>query len=389
MILKLAHSFAEEAAMVDDHGSTPLHIACWDNNHHHHPHSLVLPLEVLQALLVQACPQAATDQDVVGNTPLHVATSHPDTRPEIVRALLEACPIASSIKNKEGLLPLHMACRYAPKNELVIAVLVDAYPLALRSRTKVRQNQGLDDLLRSFVVIMMDYDYYSSESIISMVLLCLLALFCFFNKMGELAPAAKKRHSVDAKNNNHFVTDLAGKSNLRSSYGGDLLDLQIRDGSYPLHMAIEAGCSRNVVELLMLVRGGEDTPTSTDLLLLTNKHGETPLHVALANPSSSGANGDELVDWLLTEQTSNRCGELTTRMREKRHGNLPIHAAATHGCSVVLAKKLLLWHPNSIHEKNNEDKTPLDLAVECGRCSEKVLRLFESRDPSEATITNE
>jgi ankyrin repeat protein len=130
MILKLAHSFAEEAVMVDDHGSTPLHIACWGGNH-------AQPIEVLQALL-RACPQATTDQDVVGNTPLHVATSHPDTRPEIVRALLEACPIASSIKNKEGLLPLHMACRYAPKNELVIAVLVDAYPFALRSRTKVR-----------------------------------------------------------------------------------------------------------------------------------------------------------------------------------------------------------------------------------------------------------
>jgi ankyrin repeat protein len=197
-----------------------------------------------------------------------------------------------------------------------------------------------------------------------MVLLC-------FTKMGELAPAKKRYSVVDkGKNNNHFVTDLAGKSNLRSSDAGDL-NLQIRDGSYPLHMAIEAGCSRNVVELMLR----EDT----DLLLLTNKHGETPLHVALSPRPSSN---DEIVDLLLTE-TPNRL-ELT-RIREKRHGNLPIHTAATHGCSVDLAKKLLRLHPNSIHEKNNEFKNPLDLAVACGRCSEKVLRLFEISVHSEAT----
>jgi hypothetical protein len=59
MIVKLARCFAEEAVMVDDHGSTPLHIACWGNP----------PMEVVQALL-QACPQVATYKDVHGNTPL-------------------------------------------------------------------------------------------------------------------------------------------------------------------------------------------------------------------------------------------------------------------------------------------------------------------------------
>jgi hypothetical protein len=126
MIVKLARCFAEEAVMVDDHGSTPLHIACWGNP----------PMEVVQALL-QACPEAATDKDVHGNTPLHVAASYPETSPAIARAFLDVYPAAASITNKEGLTPLHMACRFAPKNELFIALLIYAYPFALRHRTKV------------------------------------------------------------------------------------------------------------------------------------------------------------------------------------------------------------------------------------------------------------
>jgi ankyrin repeat protein len=126
LILSLTQYFSEEAMMVDDHGSTPLHIACWGNP----------PLEVVQALLM-SCPLAATDKDAFGNTPLHVATAHPNTAPAVVREILSVCPTAASIVNKEGLMPLHMACRYAPSNEAVISALIDAYPYALKARTKV------------------------------------------------------------------------------------------------------------------------------------------------------------------------------------------------------------------------------------------------------------
>ena len=127
LVIQLSQCFSDEAVMVDDHGSTPLHIACWGNP----------PLEVVRCLLA-ACPQVATDKDVLGNTPLHIAASHPDTAPAVMSALIDACPAALSIINKEGLTALHMACRHAPSNELVISLLIDAYPFALRTRTKVR-----------------------------------------------------------------------------------------------------------------------------------------------------------------------------------------------------------------------------------------------------------
>jgi ankyrin repeat protein len=127
MVIQLSRRFSEEAVMVDDHGSTPLHIACWGNP----------PLEVVRCLLA-ACPQVATDKDVIGNTPLHIAASHPETAPAVMSALIDACPAALSIVNKEGLTALHMACRHAPSNKPVISLLIDAYPFALRTRTKVR-----------------------------------------------------------------------------------------------------------------------------------------------------------------------------------------------------------------------------------------------------------
>ena len=120
---------------VDEHGSTPHHIACrrgdWD---------------AICALAERLCPFPLSRQDVDGNTPLHLAVSvttqgSSSGKDDAIRALVKACPTAATVKNKEGLLPLHMACRHAPNNAAVIALLVDAYPPALEVRTKVSSSE--------------------------------------------------------------------------------------------------------------------------------------------------------------------------------------------------------------------------------------------------------
>ena len=128
MVEQLALTCAEEALMTDDHGSIPLHVACAG-----HP-----PLSVIQALL-KARPTSVCQQDVDGNTPLHIAASQPNMSADVIRALLESCPASAFVKNKEGLMPLHMACRYAPKNDGVLECLMEAYPEALECRTKVNR----------------------------------------------------------------------------------------------------------------------------------------------------------------------------------------------------------------------------------------------------------
>ena len=252
--------------------------------------------------------------------------------------------------------------------------------------------------------------------------------------MGDPAPRRIRKGSralSDDVNRNdgryHFVTDTAGgKSNLLNTantgsyHWFEALKVvqqeHVRDGSFPLHMAVAAGAPREVIE--MLVRGSNLTkpPSSSvsisNVLLLTNKYGETPLHIALMDNQSSivatraldGAFIDtddkyDLVDILLhgdrpcssslsgidagPPSTSSGLSLAVTRIKDKRHGNLPLHNAVQYGCSVSVAKMLLQHHPNAIHEKNHDMKTPLQIALEYNHCSDDVLRLLEISDHAE------
>lgn len=126
-VIKRVRSNSDEAALVDDHASTPLHTLCWGNPSLDAVHELI-----------RAFPQAVTDQDILGDTPLHVAASFPETSAAVIKLLLDTEPTAASIVNHEGLMPLHMACRYAPKNEEVILLLLEKFPYAARHQIKVR-----------------------------------------------------------------------------------------------------------------------------------------------------------------------------------------------------------------------------------------------------------
>ena len=125
-VIQVAAMHADQAIEVDDHGLTPLHI-------------LIVGRPSAEAVnrLLEASPMAASQPDVHGDTPLHLAAGCPDMTPEIVKILLSAYPIAISLKNREGLMPLHMACRYASQNDDIIDILIAAFPDALRVHIKV------------------------------------------------------------------------------------------------------------------------------------------------------------------------------------------------------------------------------------------------------------
>lgn len=133
---------------------------------------------------------------------------------------------------------------------------------------------------------------------------------------------------------------------------------QIRDGAFPLHMAAEAKAPADVIEMMVKV--------APEILLETNKFGETPLHLALKNRAD-----DDVIEVML------KVAPEATHMREKKHGNMPVHISAQVGCSVRAAKALLETWPESVHERNAEGMTPLELALVGGQCVDDVLRLFE------------
>jgi ankyrin repeat protein len=145
-----------------------------------------------------------------------------------------------------------------------------------------------------------------------------------------------------------------------------VLAFQERDGSFPLHMAIRSRAPRSVLEMLI-----KEDPDSH---ALRNKFGETPLHVAIkqdAEPTEDGSS-DDVAEFLLQLLHPD-----VVRIRDAR-GNLPLHVAAVHGCSVHVAKGLLEAWPESILERSGEpdESTPLELAIQRGKCDEHVLRLL-------------
>lgn len=169
-------------------------------------------------------------------------------------------------------------------------------------------------------------------------------------RVNPLAPKPTDHMTFDPKLNVQDSVDLR--------YQGH--GTQLRDGAYPLHMAVIAGASVGVLELLI-----KEAP---DVLLLTNKLGETPLHLALQQTRN-----EDVVELLL------RCEPKAIRVRDK-HGDLPIHVAARSGCSIHIGKDLLELWPESIHETNGSSLTPMVLAIQHGNCSDDVLRLLEITD---------
>jgi ankyrin repeat protein len=176
----------------------------------------------------------------------------------------------------------------------------------------------------------------------------------------------------------------------RGTYGTSLqelrfhhLGIQLRDGSYPLHMAVAAAAdviAGNVIPSSMVTSITSDTIHSLfhvldmliraapDVVTWTNKFGETPLHIALRSSSSLSSSAtstitsyqDDVVELLLKADPYN----LAVTMRDDREGNLPLHLAiATAFTSVAAIVQILARFPSAIRVTNSNGKLPIELAM--------------------------
>lgn len=183
-------------------------------------------------------------------------------------------------------------------------------------------------------------------------------------------PAPKRKPSLDKRDDDHPIVDATRRLSIKST---DLkfedASHQIRDGAYPLHMAVASKASKVVVEMVM--------NGAPDVLTMTNKFGETPLHVAMAVGADT-----EIVELLLHRKED--LGALA--MADKVHGNLPLHLAAIHGCRDGVALLLMTEYPGAVKVKNNDGKTPLDLAREYKHCSDDFIRLLERESMSPKSV---
>lgn len=329
-ILKQCLAHPEEVAFVDDRGYTPLHVAVACDN----------PSQDVIRALLQANRNAVMKKDLHGSTPLHLALC-PDANPPIIKMLIDACPEIVSEKDKEGLMAIHVACRYCPCNEEVIRMLVVANPSGLHSRTK----------------------------------------------MGNLA---KKKNDMSPSlypHSQHLVLDGATspawkESQIKSTaqHCFEERSQQIRDGSYPLHMAIANGAPRHVLEIL-----AKEAP---EVAAKADKFGQTCLHLVLKygvhDTCVDGAdnNPTSILDMFKVVHSFN-----ASQVKAMDRANcLPLHMACKVGCSIDVAKFLVNAYPDSVNIKNEDGNSPLKVAIASGHCSKELIAFLTESDEIDVEV---
>mmetsp|Transcript_3842 Transcript_3842/g.5033 ORF Transcript_3842/g.5033 Transcript_3842/m.5033 type:complete len:159 (+) Transcript_3842:287-763(+) len=142
--------------------------------------------------------------------------------------MIKTQPEILSITNKEGLQPLHVCCRFCPNRVDVIDLVAKSYPPACLYHIK-----------SGYIV--------NKES--------------------------NNKHDNGERHPKHFIADTSVRthnSNLDLKFHD--FDAQVRDGSYPLHIALINGASNEVIHTLVEV--------GSEVLEMRNKFGKTPLDVA-------------------------------------------------------------------------------------------------------------
>jgi hypothetical protein len=208
-----------------------------------------------------------------------------------------------------------------------------------------------------------------------------------FSKMGSLVQKKKRvvpalvPNESFAKNNQHLTLDGAVSSSWRSNQIKSSAEaqfeersIQLREGSYPLHMAIANGAPKAVIEMLI--------KAAPDVLSFTDKYDRTCLHLAVAGGSTTESFeevhcGQEVVRSL---EILELLSSVDTKqvMRQDKANNLPLHTAIQGGCSVSCVEFLIRTYPQAVNVKNKDGMTPLDVALKFGNCSKDVLSLLQS-----------
>lgn len=206
-------------------------------------------------------------------------------------------------------------------------------------------------------------------------------------KKKKVGPALIPNDSF-AQGNQHLVLDGATNSSWRSSQIKHSSEtqfedrsIQIRDGSYPLHMAISNGAPQSVIEMLI--------KAAPDCLSLTDKFDRTCLHLAVANGATkdtmSAVDSSAMQEIQVENEprTTLQVIELLHSMGNKeissqdKSKNLPLHTALQGGCSVECANYLIQAYPPALHVKNKNGMTPLDVTLKFANCSKEVLHLLK------------
>jgi len=180
------------------------------------------------------------------------------------------------------------------------------------------------------------------------------------------------------RHNQHLVLDGTTSSAWKESQMKSIAarrfedrSCQVRDGAYPLHIAIANGASLRVLQ--MLIKKAPEVASKTD------KFGRTCLHLAIMN----GGHSNDVAESESNQEAKNVVMLEVVKLIHSfdnsqvktidKKGYLPLHIACEVGCSIEIAKNLINAYPSSIQMMNKDGKYPLDVAVASGYCSKDLM----------------
>jgi ankyrin repeat protein len=340
------------APMSNEDLNNPLHMACMA------PETTVSPSVILR--LASSSSLYASSTNKKNETPLHLFCKRRNATVEVAKVLLEAHPMASQIFDIEGWTPIHHAAANA--NVALLKYFVSAFPNMAKIQTSNNET-ALHILCRSHqklhrVVPQRTHSgvtgRQSIQSDIADAAKVLLAAY----------PAATMaKTTVGSYNPLHLLCKGGDSASLQ-----ELLQLLLDSDSsassiadadqyLPLHHACEAGCSAEIVRILL----GKNLEAAQ---AVTRKQDSALSLTCLRNISLDTVN-------LLIEAYPNA---LTLK---NQYGFAPIHCVCrAHQPRLGIVKALLEACPSSSLLKTNSGETPIHLVSRNRGASVSILYLF-------------
>ena len=330
-------------------GELPLHAVC----------HRIRPLSAVQTMY-KRCPRAISTRDKHGNMPLHHACYFP--KKENLAFLLQKYKSALRIPNFHGELPMHLVCSSGFASPGPIKLLAEKNPFALK---RPDQN-GCLPLHR-----------YCGADPCPSILLYLIrqspSSCCVMDLHGNL-PLHLLAKNPRVSSRSKIIQNLTNR-NKRALTSRNLA------GFLPLHLYLQHRRDHSLVHVKCLAKR-----VFSDLSLESQRSscGSTFLHFACASKAKN-----EVIQYLLQQDTSNACKVLDSRGRLPLHyvqdsdtvhhifsrfpdgtnwrdndGNTPLHVACLNGRSVGVIQVLWFCGIESPLITNNDGDLPLHLACE-------------------------
>jgi len=344
--------------------------------------------------VIHLFPDQAGNIDELGNTPLHVGASRPETAcAETMKHLFQSCPASGLVQNQDGCTPLHLACLHGAPLD-VLKLLLDSCPDA----ALVQNNAGQSplfvsiaigsslDVLQEILKIRPSSVHIRDEMGTSTITLAwtmlLSGLQTLLSSQGNVEETGLGRANILSMSIASVSDSLSTTVKmwmakihllLRTSFHGTSAK-SLPHGRHfrEVHAAAAAGiCPPDVLAFALQLMPGEES--------VKNENGNLPLHLVASAPPHLHLTSPQMGDGAVSIDLLLSLNDADAAKRFDRRGRLPLHLALASSKTWhrVGVKSLVESFPESVQMRDPE--TGLMPFMLAGASSNKTLQKEEDQ----------